>query len=122
MLLTIQKTLMRASNILLFLIFMEWGWFDPVNLLNINNYRNQDGIITEMFELLADRICVIHAKDFAVEGGAFKTAKQTYGKLNYKLILEKMEEYSLDIPIICEEIDEETALAAFGNMELIQKV
>lgn len=95
--------------------------FDPVNLLNINNYQNQDEIIGKTFDMFADRICVIHAKDFTVEDGTFKTAKQTCGELNYQLIFEKMKEYNLDIPIICEEIDEETAATAFGNMEIMKK-
>lgn len=75
--------------------------FDPVNYLNINNYINQDTIIEDMFTLLADRICVLHAKDFIAENGEFKSAAPAEGMLNYKLILEKMSEYSLDIPIIC---------------------
>ncbi|MBR4723162.1 MAG: sugar phosphate isomerase/epimerase, partial [Clostridia bacterium] len=49
--------------------------FDPVNLLNINNYQNQDDIITETFDLLADKICVLHAKDFKVENGNFTSTK-----------------------------------------------
>lgn len=95
--------------------------FDPVNFLNINNYQNQDEIINETFDLLAEKICVIHAKDFVVENGVFKITKQTYGKLNYKLIFEKMKEHNLDVPIICEEINEETASDAFGNMEIIHR-
>ena len=91
--------------------------FDPVNLINTNNYKNQDEIINEAFSLFADRICVIHAKDFTVEDGILKPAKPTAGLLNYKLIFEKLRENNLDIPIICEETDEETAAAVFAKLE-----
>lgn len=93
--------------------------FDPVNYLNIDNYKNQDKMINDVFELLCDKICVLHAKDFVVENGEFKAALPAEGNLNYKLILEKMKEYDLDIPIICEEINEDDATAAFDKLEKI---
>ena len=40
------------------------GIFDPVNYLNIDNYKEQDKMINDIFTLLADKICVLHAKDF----------------------------------------------------------
>ena len=79
--------------------------FDPVNYLNIHNYQKQDEIINDTFDLLNDKICVIHAKDFVVEDGVFKFAKPTEGLLNYKLIFEKMKKYNINVPIICEEIN-----------------
>lgn len=93
--------------------------FDPVNYLNIDNYEKQDEMINDMFELLADKICVLHAKDFTVENGEFKYVKPTEGMLNYKLIFEKMKEHNLDLPIICEEIDEKDAGIAFDRLECI---
>ena len=91
--------------------------FDPVNYLNIHNYQKQDEIINDTFDLLGDKICVIHAKDFVVDDGVFKAVKPSEGLLNYKLIFEKMKEYSLDIPIICEEITDSDAIIAFRNLE-----
>lgn len=93
--------------------------FDPVNYLNIDNYMKQDKMINDMFSLLSDKICVLHAKDFTVENGEFKTVKQTEGLLNYQLIFQKMKEHNLDIPIICEEINEEEASVAFNKLEKI---
>lgn len=93
--------------------------FDPVNNLNIHNYRKQDEIINDTFDLLNEKICVIHAKDFIVEKGVFKIVKPTEGLLNYKLIFEKMKEYNLDIPIICEAITDNDAVIAFKNLEKI---
>ena len=93
--------------------------FDPVNYLNIDNYKEQDKMINDIFELCADKICVLHAKDFTVVNGEFKSAKPTEGMLNYELIIKKMKEHNLDIPIICEEISEDEANIAFDKLEKI---
>lgn len=95
--------------------------FDPVNYLNTNNYKNQDEIIKETFDLLRDKICVVHAKDFTVENGIFKSAKPTEGMLNYNLIFRKLKENNLDIPIICEEISDIDAVAVFRELKKIQR-
>lgn len=93
--------------------------FDPVNYLNIDNYAEQDKMINDMFSLLADKICVLHAKDFVVENGEFKFAKPAEGMLNYQLIFDRMKEHNLDIPMICEEISEVEAGCAFEKLEEI---
>ena len=93
--------------------------FDPVNYLNINNYQHQDEMINAIFSLLGDKICILHAKDFVVENAEFKMVRPTEGMLNYKLIFEKLKEFNLDIPIICEEINEDEASVAFENLEKI---
>lgn len=95
--------------------------FDPVNIINIENYQNQDEIIKETFDLLGDRICTIHAKDFCVEKGVLKMVKPTEGLLNYRLIFEKLKENNLDIPIICEEINDDDAKIAFEKLTKIQQ-
>ena len=93
--------------------------FDPVNYLNIDNYMKQDKMIENMFSLFADKICVLHAKDFVIENGEFKAVKPTEGMLNYKLIFEKMKEHNLDLPIICEEINEYEASIALDKLETL---
>lgn len=91
--------------------------FDPVNYLNINNYIDQDKIINDMFELLSDKMVVVHAKDFVAEGGRLKQTRLGEGLLNYKLIFENMKKYNLDIPLISEEMPDEEAAAGFKNLE-----
>lgn len=93
--------------------------FDPVNYLNIDNYKEQDKMINEMFELLANKICAFHAKDFLVDNGEFKRAIPAFGMLNYQLIFDKMKEHNLDIPIISEEISEDKACIAFEKLETL---
>ncbi len=62
--------------------------FDPVNLVNAENYRDQDAIIKEAFALFGDRMAAFHAKDFIItpEGAYRQVAAGTAGGLlNYPL-------------------------------------
>ena len=91
--------------------------FDPVNYLNINNYKDQDKIINDMFQLLHDKIAVMHIKDFVVEDGSLKATRPGEGLLNYELIFENMKKYNIDIPLIAEEMPDEEAVSGFKNLE-----
>lgn len=66
--------------------------FDPVNLINENNYDKQDDLIRKSFELFGDRIVAIHAKDFEYTDGEIKLASIGKGKLNYPLLLSLIKE------------------------------
>lgn len=77
--------------------------FDICGYLTPETYKNQDQIINDMFELLADKICVLHIKDYVIENSKFKGVIPTEGIINYRLILEKMVEYGVDVPLISEE-------------------
>lgn len=90
--------------------------FDPANYINIENYEKQDQIIEDTFSLLADKLCVVHIKDFTVENGELKSVKPGEGMLNYKLIMKKLKEHKLDLPMICEEINERDAIEAFKRI------
>lgn len=91
--------------------------FDPVNYLNAFNYNEQNRMIMDVFTLFAEKIAVIHAKDFIVENGALKRVPLGQGLLHYKLIFEQMEKYHLDIPIITEEYTENQAKAGLEYLE-----
>jgi len=96
--------------------------FDPCNLINTDNYKNQDEIINKVFDLLSDKLTVLHAKDFIIENGEMKSVHPGMGLLNYELIFKRMKEKGLDIPIICEEIDEIKALEAFERLKKLAAV
>jgi L-ribulose-5-phosphate 3-epimerase len=67
--------------------------FDPVNLLSLENHRNQDRVIDEAFECFGDRIVVVHAKDFIAGAGRLDTVPAGRGLFNYphlfKLLLKR---------------------------------
>ncbi|WP_077619412.1 sugar phosphate isomerase/epimerase family protein [Bacillus sinesaloumensis] len=79
---------------------------DPVNLLTIDTYKNQDEIIKEAFDLLGDRIVILHAKDFIVEGNTLKPVAVGQGLLNYDLVLKYIKEKKPFINILMEETKE----------------
>ena len=82
--------------------------FDPVNLLSVENYRRQDAIITESFELFGDRIAIVHAKDFVVEGGSLRSVLSGQGMLNYGLLMDLIKARKPYINILMEDTHPET--------------
>jgi len=90
--------------------------FDPVNLLNAENYINQREIIDEAFSLFADKIAVIHIKDFVIENGGLKTVVPFSGNFDFENLMKNVAKYNLDIPFICEEIDEKQAKETFEKL------
>jgi len=61
--------------------------FDPVNLLDINNYQQRDEIFAEAMELLGKDIAIVHIKDFVVENGDLKSVAAGQGEMDYTEIL-----------------------------------
>jgi sugar phosphate isomerase/epimerase len=82
--------------------------FDPVNLLSVENYRRQDAIITESFALFGDRIAILHAKDFVVEGGSLRSVLSGQGMLNYGLLMDLIKARKPYINILMEDTYPET--------------
>lgn len=56
---------------------------DSVNLLNMDNYKNQEAVIDEAFELFGDKISAIHIKDFKIEDNEVKYEQIGDGLFNY---------------------------------------
>jgi L-ribulose-5-phosphate 3-epimerase len=82
--------------------------FDPVNLLSIDSHQDQDRVMKESFDLFGDRIAIIHAKDFKVEGRTLKQVRTGQGNLNYKLLLGWIKSRKPEISILLEEASEST--------------
>jgi L-ribulose-5-phosphate 3-epimerase len=83
--------------------------FDPVNLLSIENYQDQERVIRESIDLLGDRIAIIHAKDFTVERDQFMFARAGLGMLRHDLVMRFAVENKPGISIIMEDTNERTA-------------
>lgn len=80
--------------------------FDPVNYLTIENYKNQEAVIEEAFELFGDRIVILHAKDFIIENNCVKTTTVGEGLLNYELVFKWIKAKKPFINILLEETKE----------------
>jgi L-ribulose-5-phosphate 3-epimerase len=61
--------------------------YDPVNLLSPTNHEHQEQIIEEAQALLGDRICIVHAKDYAISGSRLQELPAGQGRLDYRKIL-----------------------------------
>lgn len=80
--------------------------FDPVNYLNYYNYQNQTEIFKDFFELLLEKMAVIHLKDFKVENNNISYEYPCRGMLDKKYIFEMIKKYKPDIPVILENVTE----------------
>jgi sugar phosphate isomerase/epimerase len=82
--------------------------FDPVNLLALENFHEQERVIGESLELFGDRIAIIHAKDFVVENGQIKSASAGRGKLRHDLVMKFAVKEKPGISILLEDTNEQT--------------
>ena len=93
--------------------------FDPVNFIDESNYKRQDEIISESFELFGDRIVLVHAKDFIYENGKVVRVPIGTGDFNYPLLLSLIKERKPHVDIIIEG----TTLDTLGNSrEYLEKM
>lgn len=92
---------------------------DPVNLLDISNYENQDEIIREAIELLQEEIAVVHIKDFVVEHGQLKSVAAGNGLMNYERLLSYLKHNKPYIQATLENTNPENATTAREHIQAI---
>lgn len=63
---------------------------DPVNLLDICNYKDQVAIVDEAVELLGPDVAMVHLKDFVVEGDKLESVGAGLGQMDYTSIMKFM--------------------------------
>lgn len=86
--------------------------FDPVNVLYVGNYKDQDAIIKQAFELCGNDICCIHLKDYLVEGEELVSVASGMGGLNYPLLMSYVKTYKPFVHCLLENTKPENAAAA----------
>jgi L-ribulose-5-phosphate 3-epimerase len=91
--------------------------FDPANLMNSENYLDQDYIIAQFFDLLGDKIVAVHAKDFIMDKGKKIEVPLGQGILNHTLIYNKLKELKPSTNVLIEGID---PLAANSALEFLR--
>lgn len=92
---------------------------DPVNLLDISNYKNQREIIQEALDLLGEDIAVVHIKDFILENGALKSVAAGTGDMNYTDLLRYLKEKKPYVHVTLENTTPQNAVVA---REYIEKI
>lgn len=91
--------------------------FDPVNLISIDNYENQDDVIKRSFRLFGERIVILHAKDFVISEGQLRSVQAGEGMLNYELLFDLLKAYKPDINILMENAKPETVSEGMAYLQ-----
>ncbi len=63
---------------------------DPVNLLDICNYKDQVAIVDEAIEVLGPDVAMVHLKDFVVEGDKLVSVGAGLGQMDYTSVIKFM--------------------------------
>lgn len=66
--------------------------FDPVNLLDIANYRDRQAIMEEAVDLLGPDVAMVHLKDFYIRDGEMLFTGCGLGEMDYTTVLKFMKE------------------------------
>ena len=65
---------------------------DPVNLLDISNYKQQKEIVEEALEILDKDIAMVHIKDFIVEENKLVSVGAGLGQMDYTAVMKFIKE------------------------------
>lgn len=95
--------------------------FDPVNIISLQNYNNQDDLIREAFELCGNEICCMHLKDFVIENNEIKPVISGDGMLNYPLLMKYIKTYKPYVHCLLENTRHENAMRAKSFVENVYK-
>ena len=60
---------------------------DPVNLLDISNYKDQVAIVEEAIDVLGKDVAVVHIKDYVVKDGKLDSVAAGTGMMDYSAIM-----------------------------------
>lgn len=91
--------------------------FDPVNMLDKDNYMNQKEICQEAIELLNEDIMMIHIKDFMPKEGGLDSMAAGLGMMDYSDIMKFVKERKPFIHMTLEDTKPENAINARKHME-----
>lgn len=65
---------------------------DPVNLLDISNYKEQTSLVEEAIELLGKEVAVVHLKDYRIENGNLISVAAGTGEMDYGALMKFIKE------------------------------
>lgn len=85
---------------------------DPVNLLDISNYKEQEEIVQEAIDILGNHVAVVHIKDFIVEGNELKSVAAGTGSMNYHSLIRFIKKEKPFIHVTLENTTPDNAVAA----------
>lgn len=92
---------------------------DPVNLLDVSNYKQQVEIVEEAIDLLGKDVAVVHIKDYVIKDGNIDSVAAGCGKMDYTALMKFIKERKPYIHATLENTVPENAVQA---REHIQKL
>ena len=91
--------------------------FDPVNLLDVENYTDHRKLFAEAVDLLGEDVAVIHVKDFRIEGDKLISLGAGQGIMDYTEIIQFIENEKPYIHCTLEDTKPDNAVAALKFFE-----
>lgn len=85
---------------------------DPVNLLDVWNYKEQKEVVEEAIALLGKDVAVVHIKDFYVEDGKMTETAAGLGEMDYTALMKFIKKEKPYIHATLENTSPENAAAA----------
>ena len=85
---------------------------DPVNLLDISNYKDQVAIVEEAIDILGKDVAVVHIKDYVVRDGKLESVAAGNGCMDYTAIMKFIKERTPYIHTTLENTVPENAVQA----------
>ena len=92
---------------------------DPVNLLDICNYKDQVAIVDEAIDVLGPDVAMVHLKDFVVEDDKLVSVGAGLGQMDYTSVIKFMKERK---PFIHATLENTTPENNIQVREFIQKL
>lgn len=94
---------------------------DPVNLLDIHNYQEQDDIFERAIRLLGKDVAVLHVKDFVVEDGKLISVPVGQGQCHWNKIMPYMKAQKPFMHGTLEDTRPENAVQALNYIQNLYK-
>ncbi|MDE5951182.1 MAG: sugar phosphate isomerase/epimerase, partial [Acetatifactor sp.] len=96
---------------------------DPVNLLDISNYQEQEAIVEEAIDVLGPDVAMVHLKDYMPEGDKLKSMGCGLGMMKYEAVLKFIKERKPYIHVTLEDTKPENNQQAKAHiLELYQNL
>ena len=93
---------------------------DPVNLLDRNNYNNQEEVIEKVFKYYGDRVSVMHIKDFKIDSNGDVAFEQVgEGLFKYEPLFKLLKKHKPHITMLIENSNQDRY---HSDCEYLQKI
>lgn len=79
---------------------------DAANMVTAENMGQVDDLLREFFDLLSDRLALVHTKDTRIRDGRSVFVAAGTGVVNYPLLFQLMDEAGYDGPVMLEYVSE----------------